>query len=311
MINLPIWFGTGDLGSRGTIDENFAALDAFWEAGGRAIDTAHCYSAWLPNGDGLSETTLGDWIHSRGVAKEVVIATKAAHPLMSEYYPDRPTEYLTESLTRRDIGQSKERLRLDRFDLLYLHRDQHTVPVAEVRDFMGKLQSEGHFGKIGVSNWPGNRVAAWQQLGDDARIDYWQNQGSLPKPTWENGPEDPSVRYFTNADIELAARERVTLAPYTANAHGYLTRPNFSEGMFDSPANAERRVRAMRVSTELGIPADDIALAYLVSLPGQVQPIIGSLNPARIRDMVRAVGHRLPANACQYLNLEIDDWSAA
>jgi aryl-alcohol dehydrogenase-like predicted oxidoreductase len=310
MINLPIWFGTADLGARGSRDENFAALDAFWEEGGRGIDTAHCYNAWLPEGDGRSERLVGEWIRSRGVSAEVVVATKGAHPLISEHYPDRPSDYLNESLVRRDLAQSQARLQMDRFDLYYLHRDQHSVPVSEVRAFVGTLQREGHFERLGVSNWPAKRVAQWMTLGPESRIDYWQNQGSLAKPVWNNGPDDPSVRYFTTPDIAYAVETGITLAPYSANAHGYLTRSGDPDPMFDSPANAERRIRALRVATALSIPAEELAIAYLVSLPGRVEPIIGSLNPNRVRTMVRALTHRISESACQYLNLDIDEWSS-
>ena len=41
-------------------DASFAVLDAFYEAGGRMIDTAECYSFWVPgNEGGESEAIMG------------------------------------------------------------------------------------------------------------------------------------------------------------------------------------------------------------------------------------------------------------
>ena len=55
-------------------DDNRRLLDACFEHGFTAFDSAHSYGA------GSSETTLGDWIADRGIRDQVVILTKCAHP---------------------------------------------------------------------------------------------------------------------------------------------------------------------------------------------------------------------------------------
>jgi aryl-alcohol dehydrogenase-like predicted oxidoreductase len=51
-------------------DEGRAVLDAFYEAGGRMIDTADVYSAWIPGHvGGESESFIGEWLESRGVRR--------------------------------------------------------------------------------------------------------------------------------------------------------------------------------------------------------------------------------------------------
>ena len=50
-------------------------LDAWVEAGGTVIDTAHVY------GGGGAERVLGSWLRERpGVRERLVIVTKGAHP---------------------------------------------------------------------------------------------------------------------------------------------------------------------------------------------------------------------------------------
>jgi len=75
-----IVLGTGPFGSTIDRDESFAMLDAFAAAGGTAIDTAHVYAAWLPDGDGASERTIGAWMASRGMRRRMLVATKGGHP---------------------------------------------------------------------------------------------------------------------------------------------------------------------------------------------------------------------------------------
>jgi hypothetical protein len=57
---IPLVLGSNIFGKHATEDESFAILDAFFEAGGRMIDTAQVYS------ETKSETILGKWTNSRG-----------------------------------------------------------------------------------------------------------------------------------------------------------------------------------------------------------------------------------------------------
>ncbi|MGZ3235225.1 MAG: aldo/keto reductase, partial [Croceibacterium sp.] len=57
--------GGNVFGWTATGDEGLAVLDAFYEAGGRMLDTADVYSAWAPgHKGGESESFLGQWLES-------------------------------------------------------------------------------------------------------------------------------------------------------------------------------------------------------------------------------------------------------
>ncbi len=74
---IPLVFGGNVLGWTLDRDKSFAVLDAFYELGGRMIDSAEGYSVWVPgNKGGESETILGEWLESRGVRKDMLIGTK-------------------------------------------------------------------------------------------------------------------------------------------------------------------------------------------------------------------------------------------
>ena len=58
---IPLVLGGNVFGWTANGDEAFAVLDAFYEAGGRMIDTADVYSAWIPgHKGGESERLLGE-----------------------------------------------------------------------------------------------------------------------------------------------------------------------------------------------------------------------------------------------------------
>lgn len=51
-------------------ETSFEAYDIFWEAGGRAFDTAHCY--------GENSRVFGEWVASRGISKEAIFFDRGA-----------------------------------------------------------------------------------------------------------------------------------------------------------------------------------------------------------------------------------------
>ena len=139
-------------------DETAAAtLQAAWDAGIRAFDTAPHY------GVGLSERRIGDFLAGRPRA-EFVVSTKVGRRLVPAVGPVDGTDgfYGTPELRRvrdysadgavRSLEDSLRRLRLDRVDIALIHDpDEH---MAEALDgaypALARLRSEGAVGAIGV-----------------------------------------------------------------------------------------------------------------------------------------------------------------
>ena len=69
---IPLVLGGNVFGWTIDRDRSFEVLDAFYENGGRMIDTAEGYSVWVPgHKGGESETVIGEWLESRGVPADV------------------------------------------------------------------------------------------------------------------------------------------------------------------------------------------------------------------------------------------------
>jgi aryl-alcohol dehydrogenase-like predicted oxidoreductase len=110
-------------GSRTDEKTSFAVLDRYVEAGGNFIDTSDNYAFWTDGSQGgQSEELLGRWRRSRGIGDEIVIATKlGARPLApGTSYTDN-AEGLSAKVIRESAERSRERLGVDRLDLLYAH----------------------------------------------------------------------------------------------------------------------------------------------------------------------------------------------
>ena len=119
LAGIPLVLGGNVFGWTIDRDGSFAVLDAFYEAGGRMIDTAEGYSNWVPgNKGGESEALIGEWLESRGVRADMRIGTKTGQ--------GGPPGALKPEAVAAALEGSLERLRTDYVDLYYAHRRRRT-----------------------------------------------------------------------------------------------------------------------------------------------------------------------------------------
>ena len=139
-------------------DETAAAtLQAAWDAGIRAFDTAPHY------GVGLSERRIGDFLAGRPRA-DFVVSTKVGRRLVpavgsvdgaDEFYGtlalSRVRDYSADG-ARRSLEDSLRRLRLDRADIVLIHDpDEHLAEALEgAYPALAALRADGTVGAIGV-----------------------------------------------------------------------------------------------------------------------------------------------------------------
>jgi pyridoxine 4-dehydrogenase len=104
------------------------------------IDTADAY------GIGANEELLAEALHP--YAERLVIATKIGHtrPSPGEWKPVGRPEYL-----RQAAELSLRRLRVERLDLLQLHRIDPAVPLEDQLGALAQLQAEGKVRHLGLS----------------------------------------------------------------------------------------------------------------------------------------------------------------
>jgi aryl-alcohol dehydrogenase-like predicted oxidoreductase len=203
----PAVLGGNVFGWTADKEQSFAVLDAFYEGGGRAIDTADVYSNWVPGNDGgVSEEIIGEWSESRGVRSELVIGTKVFS------LPARPG--LSPANIRAAIEDSLRRLRTDYLDIYYAHRDDQNVAQEEYVAAFGALVAEGKVRELGASNFTAARLRSAVEIAEAsgvARFTIAQDQYNLV----ERGIESSLVP--TLADL------RITELPYYSLASGFLS----------------------------------------------------------------------------------------
>jgi aryl-alcohol dehydrogenase (NADP+) len=150
----PLGLGGNTFGWTSDKETSFAVLDAYVAGGGNSVDSADAYSAWVPGHvGGESETIIGEWTAARGNRDSVIIATKVfSHPQFRGLSPKNVLAAADASLAR---------LRTDRIDFYYAHRDDPDVPVAEAAGAFHELQVAGKIRYVGLSNYTAPRLREW------------------------------------------------------------------------------------------------------------------------------------------------------
>lgn len=286
-----------------TIDEDrsFAVLDAFYEAGGRMIDTAEGYSAWVPgHKGGESETVIGAWLESRGVRADMRIGTKTGM--------GGPAGSLRPENVAAALAGSLERLRTDYVDLYYIHRDDLVTPLDEVITAYDTPFQSGQVRELGVSNYEPDRLI---QLNTQAR-----KLGAQPftaaQPLYNLVARDS----YEGRLQQICLDQDIAVMPYYGLAAGFLS------GKYSSSADWAGRARGMSlddaaenggwailerlraVAKELGAPPSQVALAWINAQPGIAAPIASATSSEQIDELAKAAALNIPDELLQFLALK-------
>jgi aryl-alcohol dehydrogenase-like predicted oxidoreductase len=273
--------------------ESLEVLDRFLALGGNFVDTADGYA------DGRSEEILGKGL--KGRRHEVVLATKVFFP--SGKGPNQ--KGLSRKHIVEGVGNSLRRLATDYIDLYQVHCFDSGTPLEETLEALDLLVRQGKVLYLGCSNF-----AAWQlakALGISlarglARFDCLQPQYSLV------------CRSIERELLPLCRAEGVGVIPWSPLAAGFLSgkyRPGAPPPAVSRLAESdpvarrwterfltERNFKILEVveavARELGKSAPQIALAWLLGVPGVTSVIIGARTTAQLEENLGASGWELP-----------------
>ena len=272
----PAFFGAGE-----TEGEAHALLDAAWEAGITAYDTADAY------GGGRSESYLGSWLRTKGsdVRDRIVLTTKTFNP-MSE----GADSGLGAARIRRQIETSLERLGVDRVDLYLAHAMDAATPVEETIGAFDELAAAGKVRAYGGSNV------------DSAWLEEALRHG---RPSWVQNEYSLLRREDEGTVLPVVVREGLGYTPFSPLAGGWLTgkyrrdeeppegsrmtlRPEpyrdlEDERVYDALEAFEERAR------ERGTTPAALAIAWLLTSPHVTAVVLGPRRPDQLRPALEAL----------------------
>jgi aryl-alcohol dehydrogenase-like predicted oxidoreductase len=285
-------------GSRTDEKTSFAILDRYVEAGGNFIDTSDNYAFWIDGGQGgQSEELLGRWRRSRGIGNEIVIATKlGARPLApGTSYVDN-AEGLSAKAIRESAERSRERLGVERLDLLYAHIEDRTVSVRETVEGFAELVAEGTVGLLGVSNHAVWRVERARALAAAAGLpgyevlqyhhSYLRPRTDLPNDLWADGTLGATTAELLSY---LEAESDLTLVAYSPLLTGGYVRPDKLQPDYDHPGTPARTKVLGEVARETGATVNQVVLAWQLGGSFPIVPLAGVSSVAQLEENLGAV----------------------
>ena len=297
----PIVFGGNVFGWTADEKTSIEILDAFFDAGLNAIDTADVYSSWVPgNKGGDSEEIIGKWLKRGRVSRDkAIIITKVGSDMGQG-------KTLKETYILRAVEDSLRRLQTDYIDLYLSHWPDEDTPYEETLGAFAKLKQHGKIRAIGCSNLDAIQLKASFDAAEEAglpRYDVIQPEYNLyARDSFEGPPAD------------LCAKEDIGVITYFSLAAGFLS------GKYRTKADTAGRAREGRVSeylndkgfrilaaldkvaAETGAKPAEIALAWLLAKKGVTAPIASATSLSQLQSLVRSATLKLSDDAVALLD---------
>jgi aryl-alcohol dehydrogenase (NADP+) len=267
------------------------------ELGINFFDTANMYSS------GVSEEVVGKALRDFARRDEYVLATKV-------YFPtgEQPTQ---RGLSRKHImdavDASLRRLGTEYIDLYQIHRFDEETPVEETLEALHDVVKAGKARYIGASS-----MYAWQfaKMLYTADLHGWTRFVSM-QPHY-----NLIYREEEREMLPLCLDQGIGVIPWSPLARGMLAKrrergttgdttraqtDNLAQDFYYQDADYDVADRVFELAAQRGIPAAQLALAWLLHQPSITAPIIGASKLPQLEDAVAAVEVTLSAEELAFL----------
>lgn len=177
---------------------------------------------------------------------------------------------------------SLKRLGVDHVDLYQIHRPDWLAHPAETAAALARLRESGKIREVGVSNFTPAQYDALQR--------------HLPFPIATHQPELScwTLAPLRDGVLDQCLRDGVTPLAWSPLAGGRLALPiGRAHGEPDGARLVALLAKLDSLAAREGVPRTAVALAWLLAHPAGVVPIVGTQQPARLAEAMRAFDVRL------------------
>ena len=243
-----------------------ARVEAALDAGIDLLDTADIYGPDNAEPFGAAEALLGQVLKTALHLRErVTLATKGGIEMGTPY--NSGANYLITA-----CEASLTRMGVERVELYQIHRPDVLAHPAEVAGALDRLRQAGKIAEAGVSNHTAAQAAALQ--------------AHLPFPLASVQPEfSPlAVGALSDGVLDQALERGYAVLAWSPLGGGRLGDAHPSEPRAAAVADA-----LDAVATRQGVSRTAAAYAWILAHPARPIPIVGSQDPARIRQSAQAL----------------------
>lgn len=249
------------------------AVATAYDAGYTLFDNADIY------GGGHAERVFGQALQEiPGMRDRVVIASKCGIRVKGNPPGENTTrwDFSAAYIVRAAEGILK-RIGIETLDILMLHRPDILADPQEIALAFSQLQQAGKVRFFGVSNFRPALLSAVQ--------------AACPMPLVVHQVEISLAQTaaFLDGTLDQCLASRLTPMAWSPLGGGLLGDGAVNILPSQKAYHVEPILAELKsLADELGVSPSVLALAWLLKHPSHIQPIVGSTNPARIRDAVAA-----------------------
>ncbi len=240
-----------------------AAVRAAYDAGFTLFDNADIY------GRGECERIFGKVLRDTpGMRQRIVLATKCG--ICPPW--DGRTHCYDSSAAHivASVESSLTRIGTDFVDLLMIHRPDFLGDPAEIAGAFSQLRADGKVREFGVSNFRPSQLTALQK------------HCAMPLIVNQVEVSLAALECLGDGTLDQCLTERITPMAWSPLAKGLLLDPARDEH------TEKLHALLSKIAAEKSVTPAAIALAWLLRHPSRMQPVIGSVNPAHIREAAQA-----------------------
>lgn len=244
------------------------------ECGVNFFDHADIYGA------GKCEELFGGVLKQHpGLRDQILIQSKCG--IHKPYY-DFSKQYLLSA-----VDGILSRLGTDHLDTLLLHRPDALCEPEEVAEAFAILHECGKVRRFGVSNHNPMQIELLQKYVDQ-KLCINQLQFSITNSTMV----DAGINVNTARDgavmrdgsiLDYCRLHEITIQPWSPFCYGFF------EGFFiGSDKYPELNCKLDELAEKYGVTNSAIAIAWILRHPAKMQPVVGTMNPERLRGIAQA-----------------------
>lgn len=250
-----------------------AALEAALESNINFIDSADMY------GDGKSELVFAAAMKEAGISRDqFFIQSKGGIVTGDEKRYDFSKQHLLDS-----VDGILKRMEIDYLDSYLLHRPDPLMEPEEIAEAFDILQASGKVRHFGVSNFNPEQFQLLQ-----SQVDQKLLMNQLQFSIMHTGMIDygmhtnmTDTRSFDHDGgiLEFSRRKGVTIQAWSPFQYGFF------EGVFvDNDKFPELNELLDKLAKKYDTNKNAIATAWILRHPANMQVILGTMNPARIKE---------------------------
>ena len=270
-----------------------ALFDASLESGIDFFDHADIYGAGAAHG---CEARFAEALQLTPAQRsEITLQTKAG------IVKDGPYFDFSHAHIIRAVEGSLRALRTDYIDILLLHRPDALVEPEEVARAFDELEAAGKVRAFGVSNHTPLQIELLKRYVRQPLVANQLQLSITHAPIVAQGVAMNMTGEAQSISRDLGILDYCRLHDITIQAWSPFQAAFFNGVFLGNPDYPELNAVIDRLAAEYGVPAEAIATAWIVRHPADMQVVLGTTSPDRVR--AAALGADVPLTRPQWYEL--------